>query len=1156
MRRFRSWGINQRAFPGCRSGLSRRAGLRGVVVRRVRRCLAAVTAADPPSRSVCVSLLAMLIPAVADLGPDMARAESSGSAQGRQLIPPKAEQEADRRLSGSIPWSAGGHTGDADAKTFCGAPGSGNCMIPNPTPFCDNASCCQFICSFDPYCCQVEWDLLCALQAQEAPGLCAVGGGPTCGTPGTGDCHTATGTPYCENAACCQSVCAFDPYCCQVEWDGLCAAWAAQFPAACGASPCQPDFSVLAPGTWAGNTCGAGNNCASLPSEEHVYEVTLLEAGNWRFSLCGSAYDTVLIIGTNPGGFDVGVNDDSCGLQSELTVLLDAGTYYVTIEGFASFHCGNYVLTIEALSCDPPPVPTAPEPPMAVGEVSPEATLCWDWGGSLLTEGRPEIIYGVDDRLDEYEVADPALRTAGASTVAVVDVADLADNGDGTYSLPGETLAEFYLSATGRPLCNDERFRDQPSAAFCSGFLVAPDVVASAGHCIQNDFQCRNTAFVFGFVMLDRDTPVLTVPAKDVYFCEELIQQRFTFTEDWGLYRLDRAVDGYAPLPVRLAGVVPNAEPVMVVGHPMGIPRKYAGGAIVRENNHPHYFQADLDAYGGNSGSAVFNLNSLDVEGVLVRGWPDFVQDGPCDRSNVCDPIMGCPGWEHVTRTILFSGFIPSYDVYFGLCSEEPVLQTTTTQTCWTPPPLDGDTYYCWYVVARNHCPDGVTEGPLWWFATGPLVPLSADAGPDLAIVGGNSIELEASVTGGEPPYSYAWSPELALNNPQVLRPTASPGETTTYTLTVTDAASATSEATVTVTVVPPLIVDAGPDRTISTGSSTTLLASVSGGAPPYTYAWSPKRGLSDATVLQPTAAPAPVTATLYTLTATDSIGTKASDTVLVTVRAQVAGGGDADAAPPLPNVAIPVVSPDGGTFVDAVEVSLATATADAAIRYTTDGSEPTADATLYDGPFVLTSSATIRARGFREGFAPSAIASAAFTVEPVPKAAAPIIAPNGGTFVGPVPVSLSSATPGAVIRYTTDGDEATSSSPAYTAPFGLTSSGTVRARAFREGYEDSDEVSASFTIRGLVPPTQSVPGDDDTGAPAPAPSDPGDPADPPATGAPGPDDETEADPTPTTRRTVPICAFGAMQGVVLTWFGLTVIQRRRRSRCGRNARH
>jgi hypothetical protein len=85
------------------------------------------------------------------------------------------------------------------------------------------------------------------------------------------------------------------------------------------------------------------------------------------------------------------------------------------------------------------------------------------------------------------------------------------------------------------------------------------------------------------------------------------------------------------------------------------------------------------------------------------------------------------------------------------------------------------------------------------------------------------------------------------------------------------------------------------------------------------------------------------------------------------------------------------------------------------------------------------------------------------------PKVATPTISPNGGTHTGSVNVSLSTSTSGATIRYTTNGSTVTSSSPQYTGPFTLNASATVRARAFRSGFQDSDEASAHFTVNPVT---------------------------------------------------------------------------------------
>jgi hypothetical protein len=83
---------------------------------------------------------------------------------------------------------------------------------------------------------------------------------------------------------------------------------------------------------------------------------------------------------------------------------------------------------------------------------------------------------------------------------------------------------------------------------------------------------------------------------------------------------------------------------------------KVAAGAAVRDNTPSAFFVANLDTYGGNSGSPVFNSVTHEVEGILVRGEADFVQQGNCRVSLVC-PSTGCRG-EDVTRTTEFANLV------------------------------------------------------------------------------------------------------------------------------------------------------------------------------------------------------------------------------------------------------------------------------------------------------------------------------------------------------------------------------------------------------------------------------------------------------------------------------------------------------------------
>jgi len=111
-------------------------------------------------------------------------------------------------------------------------------------------------------------------------------------------------------------------------------------------------------------------------------------------------------------------------------------------------------------------------------------------------------------------------------------------------------------------------------------------------------------------------------------------------------------------LTIRRDGKIAGNQPVHIIGHPVGLPAKYAAGAQVRDNSSAAYFVANLDSFGGNSGSPVFNAETHFVEGVLVRGDTDFVPHGQCSVALVC-PTGGCRG-EDCTRTTEFAHLVPS----------------------------------------------------------------------------------------------------------------------------------------------------------------------------------------------------------------------------------------------------------------------------------------------------------------------------------------------------------------------------------------------------------------------------------------------------------------------------------------------------------------
>ena len=191
------------------------------------------------------------------------------------------------------------------------------------------------------------------------------------------------------------------------------------------------------------------------------------------------------------------------------------------------------------------------------------------------------------------------------------------------------------------------------------------------------------------------------------------------------------------------------------------------------------------------------------------------------------------------------------------------------------------------------------------------------------------------------------------------------------------------------------------------------------------------------------------------------------SDIVYVPLTvSEITGGAYTSSEVVKETVATPTITPNGGELKYGNNtVTIACATADATIYYTTNGATPTTSSTKYTGAFTLTSNATVKAIAVKTGWNNSSVASASFTYT-VETVATPVIAPNGGEIEAGTTISISCATSGATIYYSTNGAEPTT---VYSAPFALNEAATVKAVAKKTGWNNSATAQASFTIKQEV---------------------------------------------------------------------------------------
>jgi V8-like Glu-specific endopeptidase len=291
-----------------------------------------------------------------------------------------------------------------------------------------------------------------------------------------------------------------------------------------------------------------------------------------------------------------------------------------------------------------------------------------------LARAEAKSIYGDDNRQDYYEASAPMKKLAD-SVVSLWPAEQTRARG-GLTDLATVSFGEAFK------LCRGQKFSEQPIGAFCSGTLVGKDLVLTAGHCITDEAKCAGTKFVFGFSIDGAGKGAnTTVPSANVYGCKKIVARdldkeyggylglavnigKYILNiagPDYAVIQLDRPVEDRQPLPLnrKFFSGLREGDPVFIIGHPVGLPVKIAGDAKVMDTGIKAFFTADLDSFGGNSGSAVFNAKTKEIEGILVRGSNDF-QVTPSGCMVQQKYSQGEGRGEAVTKVSLVKNFIPA----------------------------------------------------------------------------------------------------------------------------------------------------------------------------------------------------------------------------------------------------------------------------------------------------------------------------------------------------------------------------------------------------------------------------------------------------------------------------------------------------------------
>jgi len=169
-----------------------------------------------------------------------------------------------------------------------------------------------------------------------------------------------------------------------------------------------------------------------------------------------------------------------------------------------------------------------------------------------------------------------------------------------------------------------------------------------------------------------------------------------------------------------------------------------------------------------------------------------------------------------------------------------------------------------------------------------------------------------------------------------------------------------------------------------------------------------------------------------------------------------------------------PMFSNASGTYLSGQAIYITCPEYGASIYYTTDGSDPTKQSTLYSNPLIIPeffpadyTRVTVKARAYKDGFDPSNVVFATYTVTFFNTVTTPHFSPLYGNITTDTEINIQCSTLNADIHYTLDGSEPDQSSAQYTAGFTIAQTGevTLKARAYRSNWNPSEIAETSYTV-------------------------------------------------------------------------------------------
>lgn len=209
--------------------------------------------------------------------------------------------------------------------------------------------------------------------------------------------------------------------------------------------------------------------------------------------------------------------------------------------------------------------------------------------------------------------------------------------------LEDKILSIYYGHQGNRHVCENEPYINEVSVGDCSGVLIKPDLVATAGHCVDNNIW--NKSWFFNYQQGDELNNKIAYKVKRIIYQDfnmikvsysphlQIINKQridkhmtplppdiynYSMYRDIALLKLDKNVSTFSPVNVNYEPFVKGKRAISI-GHPLGISLKYGDSGKLTGMGNAHYMVSTIRTLKGNSGGPLYDVETGELIGITVN---------------------------------------------------------------------------------------------------------------------------------------------------------------------------------------------------------------------------------------------------------------------------------------------------------------------------------------------------------------------------------------------------------------------------------------------------------------------------------------------------------------------------------------------------------